>query len=300
MPEVSVIMLSYNHAPYLRQSIESVLSQDYKAIQLLIIDDASTDGSQNIIMEYARKDRRIGVILHGSNAGISRTVNEGINASSGNYIALMASDDVWKPDKLSVQMKHFKNNPDVVQWAEADVIDAQGKSLDRTYTEIYNALLKTGNYLSGQTLIVSREILGDIRFDEDLAYLGDFKFELELAAGCDFLFHPEPLAEYRIHGSNSIRNDKEKWDRDWIRLSSFLLEDKKNLISRKETGVIMWERGRSLYRLDSKFAGFLEFSRAFTHSPTLPLRNLYRLIAGILNRRQDEGLQKIVSSTGTN
>lgn len=279
MPEVSVIMPSYNHSPFLRKSIESVLNQDFADLELIIVDDASSDDSADIIKEYLRRDRRVGAIIHGRNMGISRTVNDGIAAASGNYIALTASDDVWKSNKLSVQMEAFKNYPNVVQWSEADVIDRSGKPLKKTYTQIYNAsdakksgdifneLLKMGNFLSGQTIIVSRENLADIRFDEELVYLGDFKLELQLAAKCSFLFYPQSLAEYRIHNSNSIQSDKRSWDNDWIKLSSYLMKEMRTKIGYREMSNIRWERGRSFIRLGSRAKASGEFFKSFWTFP---------------------------------
>src|SRR5665647_2754849 len=100
MPLVSVVMPSYNHEEFVSESIESVLGQDFDNLELIIVDDASTDSSRQIIQKYAEEDTRIRVILHEANRGIAKTLNDGTEAAKGKFIAIIASDDVWARDKL--------------------------------------------------------------------------------------------------------------------------------------------------------------------------------------------------------
>ena len=93
-PLISVIIPVYNVKGYLERCVESVLTQDYKNIEVIIVDDGSTDGSAEICEALASKDNRI-VVIHQINAGISAARNAGIKKSSGDYISFIDSDDFW-------------------------------------------------------------------------------------------------------------------------------------------------------------------------------------------------------------
>ena len=93
-------MVNYNHEAHLPLTIESVLSQSYQNIQFIIIDDGSTDGSQPIIKDYAKKDPRIEYYFLEKNRHICHATNFGFRKVTGEYLARIDSDDLWYPDKL--------------------------------------------------------------------------------------------------------------------------------------------------------------------------------------------------------
>lgn len=215
MPLISVLITSYNHEAFIAEAIENVLGQDFDDFELIIIDDASTDSSRQIIQKYAAQDPRIRVILHETTCGISKTMNDGIAAAKGKFIAGNASDDVWVKDKLTKQLAVIKKNEDLVIWSEGELIDDKGQLLEKNFTEMHRPTspkksgdifeeLLGGNYIFGSTLFFKRSNLGAIRLDEDLAYMNDYKFLLELARNFDFYYIAEPLVKYRIHDSNTM------------------------------------------------------------------------------------------------
>jgi len=215
MPLVSVTMTSYNHERFISESIESVLAQDFDDFELLIIDDASIDASTQIIQKYEVEDPRIHATFHETNAGFAKTRNDCIEASKGKFIAHIDSDDVWAKDKLTKQLEVAAYNDDLVVWSEAELIDEKGQALEENFTQMHRAssrkksgdifeeLLK-GNFVFGTTLFFKRGNLGAIRFDEGFPLMADHKFTLELAQKYNFYYIAEPLAKYRIHGSNTI------------------------------------------------------------------------------------------------
>jgi len=106
-PLISIITLTYNHEKYITECIESVLCQTYENWEMIIIDDASTDRTPEIVDEYASKDRRIKFIKHKENYGpyyLDKTYNEALNISRGEWIAILEGDDVWAPYKLERQV----------------------------------------------------------------------------------------------------------------------------------------------------------------------------------------------------
>jgi glycosyltransferase involved in cell wall biosynthesis len=137
MPLVSVVMLSYNHDEFIAESIESVLGQDFDDFELIIVDDASTDSSRQIIQKYAVEDSRIRVILHEANCGIAKTVNDGIEAAKGKFMATTASDDVWMTDKLTKQLAVTASNENLIVWSEGEVIDLNGQPVGKSFSEFH-------------------------------------------------------------------------------------------------------------------------------------------------------------------
>jgi len=109
-PLISVIMPVYNSEKYVAEAIQGVLDQTHKNIELICINDGSTDGSIDILKSFGDK---LILIDNNENGGIGKARNLGIDKSSGEFIAFMDSDDIWKFTKLEAQILHFKNNPNI-------------------------------------------------------------------------------------------------------------------------------------------------------------------------------------------
>lgn len=126
-PEITVLMPAYNAAAYIREAIESVLAQTYTAFEFLIVNDGSTDDTENIIRSY--NDERI--VLHNqANTGVIGALNKGLELAQGKYIARFDADDVCYPDRLQVQLDFMKEHPDYVLIGSAsDFIDKDGNFL---------------------------------------------------------------------------------------------------------------------------------------------------------------------------
>jgi glycosyltransferase involved in cell wall biosynthesis len=109
-PTVSVVIPTYNRGWIIREAIDSVLNQDLKAFELIVVDDGSTDNTQKILSSYRDKIK----VIRQENKGVSAARNKGIVSSSGTDIAFLDSDDLWLPGKLETQLEFFRNNPDAL------------------------------------------------------------------------------------------------------------------------------------------------------------------------------------------
>jgi len=211
MPKVSIIVPSYNHERYLTQAMESILSQTFRDFELIVIDDFSEDGSTKIISEYAEKDNRIRCLFHKSNQGIARTLNEGMSISGGEYIAYTSSDDIWEKERLEVGVEIMDRSPDVgLLYSESVVIDTDGRLTGQKFSSIYpspigeysgnlfGALLR-GNFICGSSILIRRESIEGLRFNEELKYLNDWLFYLEFSETNRFYYFSHPLVRYRVH-----------------------------------------------------------------------------------------------------
>lgn len=234
MPLVSVIFTSYNYSRYLEKSIRSILQQNYRDFELIIIDDASTDSSPDIIRRIAKEDDRIHAIYHSSNQGISRTQNQGIEKSVGKYVAFCASDDIWHPDKLKTQLCAFGNDENIVVWSQGIIIDANDHPTGQIWTTLLNIsdpppsgdifrILLNRNFILGSSRMVKKEDIGNIRWKNSLKYLGDYAFAVDLAARYHYRFIPEGLVYYRVHGNNTFDRDRRGYAKDHLMILGYFL-----------------------------------------------------------------------------
>ena len=269
---VSVIMASYNHEKFIPDAIESVLNQTYKDFELVIIDDYSNDNSREIINKYEKMDKRIKVLLHNKNKGISRTRNDGFDIAEGKYIAFIDSDDVWVPHKLEVQVPIIEQDENLIVWSEGDVIDEMGRFLGRKVSDpstkksgnLFYELLNTNKIIIFvSSMIFNKNHLRNIRFNENLKYDNDCQFYVELASSFNFFFIKEALSKYRIHSDNTrIRISLQKRDKykDRVKLNLYFLKTFKNELSKKLKWKIYTRLIVALLELDKKKVRIIIFS----------------------------------------
>src|SRR3990172_11738749 len=131
VPLVSVIIPTYNGSRFIRETIQSVIGQSYSKIEIIVIDDGSTDDTSLVVKSIT--DQRITYIQQ-KNAGVSTARNHGITVSKGDYIAFLDHDDVWLPCKLEKQLSLFEQNPKVAMvYADTFIID-ENNSIINTYS----------------------------------------------------------------------------------------------------------------------------------------------------------------------
>lgn len=211
MPLVSVVVPCFNHAAYVEKAIASVLGQTYPAIELIVVDDGSSDASPEVLRRLA--DQHGFTLVLQENRGVCRTLNRGIRAfSKGEYIALLASDDLWREDKIAAQMALLRGAGDArlcfsqaVEFAD----DAQpqvgrvfprrvrtGQVLDRVFLR---------QHVPAGTLLFERRLFDELGgFDEALKE-EDWDFVIRSAAVTPFAAVPAPLLCYRAHAGNTMR-----------------------------------------------------------------------------------------------
>ena len=209
-PLVSVIMPCYCAETWLDQAIASVAAQSITDWELLILDDCSSDSSPQIAERWAKKDKRIRLIQNPRNCGVAWTRNRGLDLAAGTWIALLDSDDFWRPDKLRRQLELADRTGAELIYASYTMFreNPSRQTVYRVPSSVsYEDLLKE-NVIGCSTVLLKRAALGNRRFSLEL-YHEDYALWLELlrsgvqAAGCE-----EILANWRIlPGSRSFR----KW-----------------------------------------------------------------------------------------
>lgn len=210
-PLVSVIIPTYNCENYILETINCILGQDYPAIELIVVDDGSTDKTQEIIESFGAKVK----LLKQQNSGVCKSRNRGISVASGQFICLMDHDDYWFPNKISAQLKCFEDYP------EAGVVyssftlwhaDIQGKfpnpdnftssasGIDKEYSGWIYHLLLLDCWVLTSTAMFRSEVFHECgNFDEKLPFSEDWDLWLRISRSYQFLKINNITTLYRQH-----------------------------------------------------------------------------------------------------
>ncbi len=213
-PLVSVQMVSYNNGLFLEKAIDSVLTQTYDNIELIVVDNGSTDLTPNILDKY-KSDRRIKILFKESNSGIAQARNLALEKSTGEYIAVLDSDDYWYDnEKLKKQAGFLESNPNYVLLGGGMIkVDADGKEIGRVLNpESDNEIRKKilfRNPFAHSTVIYRRSTAINIGgYNEDLKIGEDYDLWLRLGKCGQFANLGEYAACYRLHESNITKSKK--------------------------------------------------------------------------------------------
>ena len=202
---VSIVMPSYNTARFIKNSIDSVLAQTYKNWELLIVDDCSTDNTNEIVAQF--NDSRITYVKNEKNSGAAVSRNRALAQAKGKWIAFLDSDDLWAPEKLEKQLKFMAENGYAFSYTRYEEIDEDGNPTG-TLVGGPRRITKTGmfNYCwpGCLTVMYNREIVGDIQI-ADIRKNNDYAIWLKACRKADCYLLPETLASYRKRGG-SISN----------------------------------------------------------------------------------------------
>lgn len=202
--QVTVLMSVFNDIQYLKQSIDSILNQTYSNFKYLIIDDGSTDGSDLIIKEYAKKDSRIEYIINQSNKGLGYCLNFGLKSIKTKYVARMDSDDMSLPNRLEIQMKFLYDNPDIdILGGYALDIGEDGTVKGERKLPCSNERIKKliwTNPIIHPTVIFNRERITKIgSYRQEIKRRQDYELWFRaVAANYKFANIPIPLIYYRF------------------------------------------------------------------------------------------------------
>jgi teichuronic acid biosynthesis glycosyltransferase TuaG len=215
MPLVSVIMPVFNYAQYVGDSIASVLKSTEENLELIVVDDGSTDNSKALIEAAAKRDSRVKPIFHEKNLGISAARNTALAAAKGEYIAFCDADDLWLPEKLENQLKLLAQTPGAdIAYGESKIIDEDGKETGARFSTSFPIpgsgngnlfpTLCVRNFINTQTVLLRRNILGpENTFDVNIHFAEDWLFWIRLARSHEFVYSAEPVGFYRMHDANS-------------------------------------------------------------------------------------------------
>lgn len=208
-PAVTVFMAVYNSAGYLKEAIESILSQTFTDFELLIINDGSTDNSVSIINEYS--DPRIRLVNNETNKGLYYTRWRSIGEARGNLFAILDSDDVAMPNRLAVQHEYMMRNPDVaICGTGTALINSKGEitEVSSHLTGDQNVPMIFQNVLTNSSVMMRTEIVRAIGSYREFDPAEDYDLALRIAEKYRIENLEEVLVKYRIHETNTSYNNR--------------------------------------------------------------------------------------------
>lgn len=220
-PLVSIIIPAYNKADLTIKTVESVLAQDYPALEIIVVDDGSTDST-----ELKIKDLKGNIIyIRKQNGGACSARNLGIQASSGEYIAFLDCDDLYLPSKISRSIMFFESHPDVGMVHTAAYFINETDAIVGIYDHRRSRrsgrtarLLSRGNFICNSTIVVKKQVLSDCGcFDENIFSPADWDLWLRIAERHEIGYIREPLTKYRVSGNYILRHlEKSKKEERYV------------------------------------------------------------------------------------
>lgn len=210
MPAVSVIVPTYNYARFIRDCLDSIFSQTFKDLEVIVVDDGSTDNTEEVLEKY-RGDIHY---IHQENKGLPAARNRGIRSAQGEFLAFLDSDDLWLPGKLEEQIRVLRKDTDMgIVFSDASAFSEEGviqesilKEEDICIGQCFQRLFM-GNYLVMPTVVIRKKCLDKSgMFDESLTAVEDYDLWLRISVFYRVGFVDKVLAMYRVHPSNMSRD----------------------------------------------------------------------------------------------
>jgi glycosyltransferase involved in cell wall biosynthesis len=211
-PAVSVVIATYNYGRYVGSAIESVQAQSFRDWELIVVDDGSTDNTQQVLARYAQ-DKRIRISTQ-SRQGQPAAKNAGIELTRAPLVAFLDADDQWFPTKLAKQVPLFEDEYVGVAYCRRLLMGPDGESIPVQQPELYRGdvleqIFYSNAFICFSTLVMRRSLLEEVGGFSDIPLAIDYDLLLRVAGECDFDYVDEPLVRYRTgHGNLSRRTEE--------------------------------------------------------------------------------------------
>lgn len=210
IPTISVVLPVYNAEKYIRKSLESILAQTFTDFEILLVDNASTDSTIEILKSYT--DPRIRIIINPSNLGLIASLNIGLNSARGKYIARMDHDDIALPERFQKEYDFLESHQDIVlvgTWS--NIMDSNENFIRIHKNPLQNNVIKYelmfGNTITHPSIMMRRDIVNAVGgYDSAWINTEDYNLYSRLIRNHKLANIGEPLINYRVHGA-SLTNE---------------------------------------------------------------------------------------------
>jgi len=223
--KISVLMSVYNGEKYISETIESILNQSFEDFEFIIINDGSTDSSQNILNKFSTKDKRI-IILNQKNIGLTKSLNKGVDIVSGKYIARQDCGDISLASRLYEQYNFMESNSDYgLVGTLAERIDNKGNTIFKLKPEVANDNIKKmlphrNQFIHGSLLIRKNALLEIGKYRKEFYFAQDYDLSLRL------------MQKYKVHNVNKILY-LYRTDTSGISFNSYFLQQEYSKLAKK-------------------------------------------------------------------
>lgn len=210
MKKVSIILASYNRAHMVEEAIMSCLNQTYKNIELIVIDDSSSDNSPQVIQKLCQKDKRIKLIENKTNKKLPASLNIAFNSASGDYLTWTSDDNLYDKDAIKKMVELLEKDTNIgLVYTDYTTINSSGQKIARIYQEPPEYL--PIRYCIGPCFLYRSEVAKEVgKYNEDLALIEDYEFFLRMGLKTQISHIPKSYYLYRIHpGSLTATRKKE-------------------------------------------------------------------------------------------
>jgi glycosyltransferase involved in cell wall biosynthesis len=206
-PLISVALCTYNGGKFLRKQLDSVLSQSYSNLEIVVGDDQSTDDTRQILTEYVQRDSRIRVFVNEKNIGYTRNFEQTLKRCKADYLAICDQDDIWHKDKLRLQMAKLGDH--ALVYHDSELVDEYGTSMNFKISNKFNFYSGSRaetflflNCISGHSVLMRKSVLASaLPFPEGFHYDQWLAFVATSIGSIDFV--DQCLVQYRQHQKNS-------------------------------------------------------------------------------------------------
>jgi glycosyltransferase involved in cell wall biosynthesis len=301
--KLSVVIPTYNHGQYLKRAIDSVLNQTYKDLEIIVVNDGSTDNTKDIVHSYGDQIKYI----YQQNQGLASARNTGINASRGEFLAFLDADDWFAEDNLQIKMSFMESHQNAV-WVYSNwqYLDEEGNHLTRgsekfRYADkklnghIFQELVHNRNFISPCTVVVKKAVLEDVNyFDPNVVCQEDLDLWLRISLKYPAHYIDKVLVYVTVH-PKSLSTDFTKW----VNGNAVIVEKLKGLIPhdfqgrQKLVNKIIADKhtflGRDFFQRGQFGKAIHEYCNSIKHLPLqkrvywLMLTAISRLITGYLH-----------------
>ncbi len=211
-PLISVIIAIYNPGKYLRPCLDSIVNQTYKNLEIILVDDGSTDDSLSVCKEYAEKDNRI-IVHHKENSGVSATRNQGIRLAHGDYFSFIDSDDILEPDAYEYMISLVKehgadavNYEHYITYPDREIIHKLSDNNYGLFEKDQAIAQLVHNVMFAWNKLFSKKIITNLYFDESIARGEDSLFSIFAFDKADKIwFEQRPLYHYIQSNNSAVR-----------------------------------------------------------------------------------------------
>lgn len=259
-PLISVTICTYNGERYLSQTIESVLNQTHSNLELIIVDDGSTDKTVDIVKNYQKKDRRIKFFMQ-PHQGFAASRNKALQESCGDWIAIIDHDDLCYPSRLEKQLSLSRSYPEAdLCFCDTDHIDEHNRVIDSQFAHFKldnnpyieknmagNMLLQLGGFIDSESVFIKKGIAEKYGMvDTKYLYAADYEFFIRLGFEVNLCFTREKLSAWRVHNKQATWNNKAKLNYEIIDILLNYFPDKR--VSMKTRCLILIKIAKLLAR----------------------------------------------------